>query len=147
MSIVLTLPVLSANRYWRPVPIGKRVTIVPTKEAKQYKAQVQAIARAAGLKTPIIGRVKIEVWFYPHRPLDWERRVRKLGPNWDDGVQAIDLDNGNKVLLDALKGMAFEDDRWVFQLLAQRMTPDEKGERMVVRISPIPVIQPQGALL
>ena len=38
--IVLTLPYpISANRYWRPVNLGKHISIVPTKEAKQYREQ------------------------------------------------------------------------------------------------------------
>ena len=47
--IVLTLPYpISSNRYWRPVNLGKHISIVPTKEAKQYREQVGWIARGAG---------------------------------------------------------------------------------------------------
>lgn len=129
--ITLTLPYpLSANRYWRPVPIGKHITIVPTKEAKQYRKDVAHLCAAAGVIRPLTGRVSIEVQLYPHRPLDWQKRQRLHGEAWDDTVMCIDVDNANKVLLDALKGVAIEDDKWVRRLLAERMEPD--GEARVV---------------
>ena len=94
--ITLTLPYpLSANKYWRPVHIGNHITIVPTKDAKEYKTEVQWRARAAGVRTPIIGRVAIDVKLYPGRPLDYKKRMRDFGAAWDDSVRCIDLDNAN----------------------------------------------------
>lgn len=146
--IVLPLPYpLSANRYWRPVNIGKHITIVPTKEAKDYRKTVATLARAAGVLTPIIGRVAIDVDLYPHRPLDWQKRMRVHGDAWDDTVQCIDIDNANKVLLDALSGVAIEDDKWVRRLTSQRMEPDERGARVLVRITSLPTIAPQLTIL
>ena len=146
IRLILPRP-LSANKYWRPVRIGQHITIVPTKEAKDYRKTVAAIAAGLGIVTPLTGRVAIEIDLYPHRPLDFKTRQRKLGPAWDDSVQSIDLDNANKVLLDSLKGIAFEDDVWVRRLVSQRMEPDDEGERVVVRIEQIRVAQPQMALL
>ena len=144
--IVLTLPwPVSANRYWRPVPIGKHITIVPTKEAKEYRRDTARLVTAAGVHKPILGRVAVDVQLYPHRPLDWQRRQRLHGAAWDDTVQCIDLDNANKVLLDALKGSAIEDDKWVFRLTSQRMEPDGQA-RVVVTIRPLAVQQPQAAI-
>ena len=152
--ITLKLPYpISANRYWATRVVKAKgakhhmpITYV-TSEAQEYKDRVQATARIAGICDPIKGRIKVEVWLYPNRPQDFATRQRKLGPAWDDNVQCIDLDNANKVLLDSLKGLAFEDDKWVRQLLSQRMEPDDKGARVVVRITPISTEQPQGALL
>lgn len=146
MSIILTLPIFSANRYLMPVSRGKHLSIMNTKEASAYKAQVRAAALAAGFQK-ITGRVKVELWMFPARPKDWETRMRKLGAHWDDSVRAIDADNITKLLLDGLKDTAFGDDKTVFQLLVQRMEPDDKPARIVVRISPIVVEQPQAALL
>lgn len=146
--ITITLPYpLSANRYWRPVPIGKHITIVPTKEAKQYRKDVAALCAAAGVRTPVAGRVEISVALYPHRPLDWQKRQRQHGAAWDDTVQCIDIDNANKVLLDALKGVAMEDDKWVRRLVSERMEPDAEGSRVVVTIRPLLVAAVQGSLL
>jgi crossover junction endodeoxyribonuclease RusA len=151
--ITLTLPYpISANRYWatRTIPAkGARkamsLTYV-TPEAKAYKGEVEALCVAAGVRRPLPGRVRIDVQLYPHRPLDWQTRQRKLGAAWDDGVQCLDLDNANKVLLDALKDVAIEDDKWVRRLTAERMEPDGEA-RVVVTITSIPVVQPQADLL
>lgn len=146
-TLRLSLPYpISSNRYWRPVPIGKHITIVPTKEAKAYKAEVAVLAKAAGVREVIGGRVEIGVQLYPHRPMDWQKRQRLHGQAWDDTVQCIDLDNANKVLLDALKGVAIEDDKWVRRLTAERMEPDGEA-RVVVTITALVVDDPQGALL
>lgn len=146
--ITLTLPYpISANKYWRPVHIGNHITIVPTKDAKEYKTEVQWLVKAAGVRAPITGRVHIDVKLYPHRPLDYATRQRKLGPAWDDTVQCIDLDNCHKVLLDAIKGVVIDDDKWVRRITSERMEPDQHKARMVVTITPLTVEQPQSSLL
>lgn len=135
--IVLTLPYpVSANRYWRSfVPRGQsRAIVVLSDDAKAYKQQVGWIAHQAGIRKPIAGRVQVEIALYPQRPQDWQRRARKDPLAWDDTVQCLDLDNANKVLLDALKGVAIDDDKWVHRLVAQRMEPDGDG-RVVVTIA------------
>ena len=149
--IVVTLPYPpSANHYkgLRVVkPRGKPafVQTYVTKEAVAYKEQVGWILRAAGVRAPIEGRIAIAYTLYPHRPQDWQTRQRKLGDAWHDTVQCIDLDNAQKVLLDALKGIAFEDDAWVRRIEAQRAEPDGEA-RIVVTITAIATEQPQAAL-
>lgn len=134
--IELTLPYpLSANRYWVAITIPKRTMMAPSKEAKAYKAEVAYLARKAGVLRPIIGRVAVEIQLYPQRPQDWARRARKDPQCWDDDVRCLDLDNANKVLFDALKGVAIEDDKWVRRIVSQRMEPDEHGARVVIRIT------------
>ena len=145
--IELTLPYpLSANRYWRPVKLGTHISIVPTKEAKAYREAVAwSVSRL--IRKPIAGRVAIEVQLYPQRPQDWAKRARLNPTAWDDDVRCIDLDNANKVLLDAIKGVAIEDDRWVRRLVAERMEPDGEA-RVVLRITPLALAaSPQGSLL
>lgn len=146
VTLVLPYPI-SANRYWRPVRIGEHITIVPTKEAKAYKADVQKRALLAGVRKPILGRVTIAVELYPHRPLDWAKRAAKLGDAWSDTVQCIDLDNANKVLMDSLRGVAIEDDKWVRKIVAERMEPDANPARVVVTIKPIARVVVQEGLL
>lgn len=51
-------------------------------------------------------------------------------------MQCIDLDNANKVLLDAMKGVAIDDDKWVRRIVAERMEPDGEA-RVVVTITPL----------
>lgn len=137
-SITLTLPYpISSNRYWRPVRIGNHITIVPTKEAKQYRTDIAALCLVMGIRSPIAGRVCIDIQLFPKRPLDWQKRMRLSGAEWDDTVMCIDIDNANKVLLDSLKNVAIEDDKWVRRLTSERMEPDEHGARVVVTITPI----------
>lgn len=150
--IELTLPYpISANRYWatRVVPVkGRQMPMVyVTSDAKDFKEQVGWACKAAGIRTPLSGRVAISVELYPHRPQDWATRQRKHGAAWDDTVQCLDIDNANKVLLDALKGVAIEDDKWVRRLVSERMEPDDKGARVVLRIEQIAQPVVQGDLL
>lgn len=127
---------VSANRYWQTVYVGKgkerRAIQVPTSEAKAYKEAARWECSRAGIRAPIAGRVRVDIQLYPQRPQDWARRVQRDPLTWDDGVRCIDLDNANKVLLDALKGVALEDDRWVRELHAVRMEPDGEARVLVV---------------
>lgn len=130
-TLVLPYPI-SANRYWRTyMPKGFKAPVTTlSAEAKAYKTAVMRLVRTAGILAPITGRVAVDIQLYPHRPQDWQRRARKKPECWDDDVQCIDLDNANKVLLDSLKGVVFDDDKWVRKLFAERMEPD--GEARVV---------------
>jgi crossover junction endodeoxyribonuclease RusA len=152
MTIALTLPYpISANRYWQTVYIGKgaqrRAIQVPTKEAKAFKESAQWEASRRGVREPITGRVAISIRLYPQRPQDWAKRAARAPLSWDDDVRCIDLDNANKVLLDALKGVAIEDDKWVRVLSSERMEPDEKGARVEVRILKLTADSPQASLV
>lgn len=142
--ITLTLPYpISANRYWRTTVRGSFVSTYVSTDAKDYKEQVGWLCKAAGVTKPLAGRVAISVQLYPNRPQDFKARMRKHGATWDDTVQCLDIDNANKVLLDALKDVAIEDDKWVRRLSSERMEPDEHGARVVVCIEQlaVPVVQ------
>lgn len=152
-TITLTLPYpISANRYWATrtvTPKGKKpmaMTYV-TPEAKAFKAEVEQLARAAGVTAPITGRVQLEIKLFPHRPLDWQKRQRLAGAAWDDSVQCIDLGNAEKVLSDALKDVVMEDDKWIRRIVSERMEPDGGAARVVVTVSAISTEQPQLALV
>jgi len=148
ITLVLPWPV-SANRYWRSfVPRGhQRAIVTLSDEAKAYKQEVGWLAKAAGVRKPIPGRVSVDVRLYPLRPADWAKRAAKDPLCWDDTVRCIDLDNARKVLYDALKGVAFEDDKWVRKDSAERMEPDGDA-RVVVTVRRIaPVVLPQASLL
>jgi crossover junction endodeoxyribonuclease RusA len=118
-----------------------------TSEAKAYKQEVAWLAKSFGVRKPIVGRVAVDIKLYPKRPLDWLKRASKDPLCWDDTVQCIDVDNANKVLLDALKGVVMDDDKWVRRLSSERMEPDGEA-RVVVTVSPMaPPESPQGSLL
>ncbi|MDR1368120.1 MAG: RusA family crossover junction endodeoxyribonuclease [Candidatus Accumulibacter sp.] len=135
--VTLTLPYpVSANRYWRTyMPRGFKAPVTTlSPEAKAYKRGVAIIARRAGVVKPILGRVEVSIRLYPDRPLDWLKRAQRDPFSWDDTVRCIDLDNANKVLLDALKGVVFDDDRWVRRLFSERREPDVQGARVEVEV-------------
>lgn len=137
ITLVLPYPV-SANRYWNTfvLPNTKRAVTVVSKDAKDYKRHVARLVRDAGIEEPIAGPVEVSIALYPHRPLDWAKRAKRDPTWWDLTVQCIDLDNARKVLYDALKDVAFGDDRLVRCDSGEVMVPDDLGERVVVRIRP-----------
>lgn len=154
--IVLTLSYpISANRYWATRVVKAKATGKPmamtyvTPEANAYREEVALRARAAGVRQPFEGRVWMHLQLFPHRPQDWQARVRKLGlATWDDGVQCIDLGNCEKVLSDALQGIAFVDDKQIWRLSKERMEPDDKPARIVVTLRACPVRPvPQAQLI
>lgn len=150
--VILVLPYpLSANRYWRKFPIGGkkggREIIVRSDEAKDYIGIVQRSALRAGIRTPFDGRVSVDIALYPARPADWARRARRDPLTWDNDVRCIDLDNARKVLYDALKGVVFGDDKWVWHDSGRRMEPDGEA-RVIVTVRPLALPgSPQGSLL
>jgi crossover junction endodeoxyribonuclease RusA len=153
-TIILTLPYpISGNRYWasrvykvKGTNQYRAMTYV-TKEAEAYRQEVQTIALAAGLGAPLKGRIELGYRLYPRRPLDWQARVRKLGPEWDDDVMCQDLLNAEKVCLDALQGLVYENDKQIFKAAAERCEPDEHGARLVVYVRSIPRKVTQETLL
>lgn len=146
----LALPYgISANRYWRTVVNGKRAMMVPTTEAKAFKARVQRIALAAGLRTPITGWVALDMTLHPPEPKDAADRVRRLGPSWHMGCRCIDVDNAIKVTVDALQGVAYVNDSQVVGLTIRRGLPVPNGGLTVVITEPrIEDVEqsPQGVL-
>lgn len=107
-SIVLPLPP-SANRYWRSY--RGRVTV--SEDAKTYKRGVAMAATHAGLR-PFTGPVAVYLHVY---------RARKVG----------DLDNFAKVTLDALRGVAYQDDDQITELHLWRHD-DKANPRVEVEI-------------
>lgn len=100
----------STNRYWRSF----RGRMVRSREAVAYKEHVQSISRKAGLQT-LREQVKVSMVLHPPLPQDWVKRSKR-DKNYVLGLRRIDLDNAQKVALDALQGIAFENDRQVTDL-------------------------------
>lgn len=129
---------ISANRYWATrvvAPKGKRAMAMTyvTEEARMYRANVANIVRSNGI-TCTGGRVHLAIDLYPHRPQDWAKRAAKNPSGWDDDVRCIDLGNCEKVLSDALNGIAWTDDKQLRKITLTRRTPDELGARVEIMI-------------
>ena len=144
MSVFLVLPYpISANRYWatrvitpnKPPRRPMAMTYV-TPEAKAYKEEVGKLAKMAGIGK-LEGRVCVSIRLYPSRPQDWARRARKDPDFWADTVQCMDLGNCEKVLDDALNGIAWNDDKQLHEIHKYRCDPDEHGARVELTIEPI----------
>jgi crossover junction endodeoxyribonuclease RusA len=139
--ITLTLPYpISANRYWATRVVPKKpkalaITYV-TPEAVEYKRQVGLIAKANGLRLPFDGRVALHVKLFPQRPQDWAKRAQRNPDGWDDDVRCIDLGNCEKVLSDALNGIAWVDDKQLRDIHLERCEPDGEA-RVEITITPI----------
>lgn len=132
---------ISANRYWATrvvTPKGKRAMAMTyvTEEARAYKAEVASIVRGHGIECSG-ERIALRIDLYPHRPLDWAKRAAKNPEGWDDDVRCIDLGNCEKVLSDALNGVAWTDDKQLRRIVQTRRTPDEHGARVEIMIGRI----------
>lgn len=153
-AVTVRLPYpISANRYFRDRVIaakGSRAALVQryvTKEAREYQETVGWMFRKAGVRQPLTGRVRVDIQLHPNCPQDWRTRERKDPLWWADSVQRLDLDNVNKVLLDALKGVAIVDDAQVWELTGKVMEPrPEVPACVVLRISRGMKDNPQAAL-
>ena len=108
--LTLTLPYPpTANKYWRPW----RNRMVTTPEARAYREKVAMLGKVLKVQ-PLEGPVSVAVDAF---------RPRRIG----------DLDNILKVSLDSLRGVAFEDDDQVVEILALRRD-DAEDPRVVVRV-------------
>lgn len=152
--ITITLPYpISANRYWAtrvvvPKSGGRPMAMTyVTPEAKEYKEAVGWLLRSAGVRQPLQGRVHVDIKLYPHRPLDWAKRARQDPLYWADTVQRLDLDNARKVVNDALKDIAFGDDKCIWRDSGEVMEPDGREACLVVTITPLVKEVVQGDLL
>ena len=157
LPITLKLPYpLSANLYWRPVPIKAkkadgghfmRSAIVRTEEANQFIEEIGWRLRAYGFSAPLDGRLTAILRLWPKRPQDWATRQRKLGDLWDDDVRCIDRGNATKVLWDAFNRIVWHDDKQVWCESVIRMEPDGEARCEVVLSRFVRTAEPQLDLL
>ena len=99
--------------------------MVRSSAAIEYKETVAALA-AESLVAMHMVPVSVRMILHPERPADWEKRSRK-DANWALRVRRIDIDNAQKVALDALQGVAFENDRQVTSLTIELGEPISGG--------------------
>lgn len=107
VNLILPMPP-SANLYWR---MDKRGFNYLSQEAREYK---QTVARIAEMTSPIYSMIKFSVKVF---------RPQRSG----------DLDNRLKVLIDALKGVVYADDKQIDEIYALRLE-DKYRPRVEVEI-------------
>lgn len=117
--VVLSLPYpISNNRYWRTF----RNRQIVSKEAVAYKARVAAIAAENGIKQTA-KMVSLTVQLIP-----------KANKDGSASKVCLDLDNCLKVCLDALQGVAYENDNQVEEIHAKRLKTPIAGGGLVVKV-------------
>ncbi|MBA4285455.1 MAG: RusA family crossover junction endodeoxyribonuclease [Xanthomonadaceae bacterium] len=136
--IRLTLPYpCSANRYWRTAVVAGRVSTFVSGEAKQYRRDVElAWMQAYGARAAATGPLTLTLALHGPCPQDWAKRERKEGPNWWLDARCIDLGNAEKVVADALQGLAYADDKQLVEQHKFKRPPDERGARVEIWIEP-----------
>lgn len=123
----------SANRYKLPriIPVRRgsqpAITWYLSKEAKAFKEEVAWRAKQAGIRSPVSGFVRVVLTLIPHQPKDVADRARKDPKLWPLTVQSLDVGNVEKVALDALNGLAWNDDRQIEELIVRRAEPGQQG--------------------
>jgi Holliday junction resolvase RusA-like endonuclease len=148
---------ISANRYWRIVGGGRGggggpARIVVSQEAQAYKREVAAAARLHGFNPPEWPApkgqyVEVCVQLHPRSIKAKPERKRSGGANPSEAAPrqspsaaqgkakaamkasevVLDLDNALKVTLDALTGVAWDDDSQVRRISAEYGPPCEGG--------------------
>ncbi len=118
MTVHLVLPYPpTANLYWR----NFRGRIVKSSDARKFAHEVARRCVDSGLRLGApafpVGFVRVSIAVY---------RPRKIG----------DLDNTLKVLLDALRGLVFTDDKQVVRIAAERRD-DRENPRAEVWIDEV----------
>ena len=116
----------SANHMKAPQIRGKRAVLVKTKEAKEDAGRIRELAQVAA---------DIVHWRIPEAAI-----VEIIAWN-----SLLDVGNVEKIPLDSLKGIAWNDDRCVVKLTVEKRR-DRGGERYEVEVSPAePLTKPKKA--
>lgn len=117
--ITLTGEPRSTNNIYRSVCRGNFPSVYLSAEGKTLKEQYQLEAKIQWGRKPLLsGPVSLSARFY-------FKTLRKR-----------DLDNGNKLLLDSLTGIIYEDDSQIDQLILTR-DYDKKNPRIEITITSI----------
>lgn len=118
-----------ADDIWLVVPVGPSVNrkfisrmFVVSKEWREYGKVVAEAAKEEKI-TPIPKPTEVEVW------VRWYRSKMQVSRN-------SDADSRVKALLDALEGVAYENDNQIKEFHVKREDTDTKNPRMVVNIKP-----------
>jgi len=111
--------------------IGGRARAYTPKKSADYEKQ---IAAACNVEAPLEGPLSMVIKIYLPIPASWSKkkqqqaRDREIFP-----TSRPDIDNYAKAVLDALNGIAYEDDSQVIDLIVEkRYARDEPGVLVVL---------------
>ena len=94
---------------------GKARVYQPSGAAKQYKKHIALRARQV-FAEPLSGPVSLELWFCMPRPKARTWKTKPMPREWH--TSRPDVDNLMKAVMDALNGVAWQDDSQVCETLA-----------------------------
>lgn len=108
---------------------------------EDYEAEVQQYALIAKPKREYIEhpcRLTIEIWQQP--PKSWSKKRKKEVTDLKYPITSKpDLDNIVKIIMDALNGIAWNDDKQVYAIDATRHYHEEEDQVSIrIRYSPMP---------
>ena len=119
---MLNLPYpISTNRYWR---VFRNRTVLSS-EAKAYKAQVAAIAKQSG---QTLHHDDVEILITVQRKANKDGSASRV---------CLDLDNCLKVILDALQGIAYLNDKQIVLIQAQYADKPIRGGGVIVQVKKV----------
>lgn len=118
MLMKLPYPI-STNRYWRTF----RNRQVLSREAHHYKQEVALLAKGAGC-VKLDGEVQI-----------WLRVAPKMNQDGSADKRLLDLDNCLKVVIDALQGVAYDNDKQIKYIVADYAIEPEPDGAVFVRVA------------
>lgn len=128
ISLSLPYPV-SANRYWRHA----RGRTYLSKEAEMYKLGVASACLLARLREPLMGLLELRIVLHPPMPANAFKRERKEGSTWwHTGIRCMDIDNSQKVALDAMQGHVYGNDAQIRRIVMDYGYPTQGGALSVI---------------
>lgn len=116
MEITLKGNPQSTNHIYKSRSIGKFVSVYMSKEGKDLKESYQWQAKSQWKSKPLTGDIdlRVELFF--------------------GDLRKRDIDNYNKLILDALTGIVYEDDSQIQSLLIVK-NYDKKNPRITIQVN------------
>lgn len=119
----------------RATQIGGFVRLYTPSKTRAEEAMIAtlgkaAVQRAGGKK--LEGALALDIVIVQQPPESWSKKKRQQA-NWI--VSGFDLDNAIKEISDALNGIAYEDDRQISKISAERVWRMCGEERVEVKIT------------
>lgn len=111
----------SANRYWRHA----RGRTFVSSHAIAYRADAMRLAKQSSAQL-LLAPISLSLVLHPVWSASWEKR-RRVDPH-GHSCRCLDIDNAQKVLLDALQGIIYVNDNQIVDLSISRGVPVPQGQ-------------------
>lgn len=104
------------------------------KKTVEYEKEIAIIAKQAGV--PLFGEdtpLSVTIWAFMTPPTKWQKKRRDAAVEEQrPAIKRPDADNIAKVVLDALNGIAYEDDVQVATVVVMKRYADEEALCVVI---------------